>query len=101
MLSVDVKFELGDVTVHAENNRGHSTEFWAESATRRILGTAYEHLGPDVEEKARVFRDRLKEEIHRCILGALRSDRQTIAGALRRDGYDMMADQLLQYRVDG
>ncbi len=101
MLSVLTKFEVGNVMVQAEKNRGHSPEFWAESATRKILGVAYEHLGPDVEEQARVFRDRLKGEIYRCILGALRSDRQTIAGALRRDGHDVMAVQLLQYKVDG
>ncbi len=101
MLGTDIKFEVGDVMVRAEQNRGHPPEFWAESATRKILGTAYEHLGPEVEEKARVFRDGIKGEIYRVILGALKSDRQTIAGALRRDGHDVMADQLLQYKVDG
>jgi len=101
MLGVNGSFEVGNVMVRAENNRGHPPEFWAESATKTILGTASDHLGPDVEEQARVFRDRLKGEIYRCILGALRSDRQTIAGALRRDGHDVMADQLLQYKVDG
>lgn len=96
---MEAKFEVGKVDVFAETDKGHSPEFWAESATRRILGTSYGHLGPHVEEQAKAFRERLKGEIYRAIIGALRSDRQTIAGDLRKDGMEVLASQLLAYRI--
>ncbi len=100
MLSVGAGFEVGNVTVTAEDNRGHSLEFWADGATKRICGIS-KNADPHVRQQAEAFKHRIRDEILHAIRCALRSDRQTIAGALRRDGFEIVAAQLLAYKIDG
>ena len=94
------RFEVGNVTVQAENNRGHSMEFWADSAMKRICAIS-EDAPPHVRQQAEAYRRAVRDRILDVLIKAVRSDRQTIAGALRRDGYDMVATQLLSYKLDG
>lgn len=93
------KFEVGNVTVTAEINRGHSTEFWADKATTRICGIS-EKAEPHVRQQAEAFKHRVRDEILWAIRGALKSDRQTIAGKMRENGMDLTAAQVLQLRMD-
>ena len=88
----------GPVKVTAEKNKGHSPEFWADRAADRICGISKD--APDhVRQQAEAFRERVRDEILKSILGALRSDRQTMAGELRSSGYEVIAEQILRFRI--
>jgi len=90
------KFSVGQVNVVAEIDRGHSVEFWADTATDKICGISKD-AAPHVRQQAEAFREEVRDQILWALRGAIRSDRQTVAGALRKDGYGIMAGQLLAY----
>lgn len=95
------KFEVGGVQVLAEDNRGHPPEYWAESATDRIVGKMHENMPDHVRQQGQAFRDQIRVVIFRHIMGALRSDRQTIAGELRKSGMPEVARDLLNLKIRG
>lgn len=85
----------GNVNVVTEDNRGHKPEFWANSATRRIVGIS-DDAPSHVRHQAKEYRDRIEAEIHRAIIGAIRSDRQTLAAELRKAGFTDLAVAILE-----
>ena len=90
-------FGIGKVNVVAENNRGHSPEFWADRIANRVCGISSD-APPHVRQQAEAFREQVRDIALKCIMGALRSDRQTMAGEIR-ESYPEIARQILAFRV--
>ena len=38
-MSVDSDFELGQISIHTTDNKGHDPEFWAAQATKKYVNT--------------------------------------------------------------
>jgi len=86
-----------DVVVSVEEHRGHSPDFWAEAVTNKIVGVSVD-AAPHVQMQAQAYRDRIQAEVLRGIANAIRSDRQTIAGELRRTGHDDLANWVVDLK---
>ena len=50
-MSVESPFELGSISVHSTENEGHSPEFWAAQATKKICDYSNEAPAPIVTGK--------------------------------------------------
>lgn len=84
---------LGNPTVVAEQDRGHSIEFYADQAVKRILGSATSK-DPALQAQVRAFQGELKTVLIQTIQRAIRSDRLTLAGDLKKCGYTNIAEQI-------
>jgi len=96
----ELKFYVGDCTVIAEDNKGHSPEYWADNAVKKICAISKD-APPHVRQQAEAYRHAVREIVLFNIMGALRSDRQTLAGEMRNNGYETVADQITRYRWRG
>ena len=85
--------KLGNPTVVAEQNRGHSMEFYADQAMKRILGSATSKH-PALQAQVTAFQGELKTVLLETIQRAIRSDRLTLAGELKKCGYAEIAEQI-------
>jgi len=92
------RFDVGNVTVTAEVNRGHPPEFWAERVTDKIVGKMHANMPDHVRQQGEAFREEIKGMIYRHMLSAIRSDRQTVAGELRKSGYPAIARDVLNFK---
>ena len=53
-MSVDSEFQLGSISVHSTENEGHSPEFWAAQATKKICD--YSNEAPEhIKQQAHAF----------------------------------------------
>jgi hypothetical protein len=98
---VSTNFTVGQATISTTKGGGHPPEFWAERAVAKILGNSYNHLPPHVQEQARVFRERLVEQVLRSINSAIRSDRGTLAVQLEKQNLPEVAEFVRTYKRPG
>ena len=82
MLDDIIKSNLGAITVQAENNRGHSPEWWAERLTERIVGIS-ENAAPHIRQQAEAFKVAIYETILYHIKQAINSERCTMSNLLK------------------
>ncbi len=75
---------IGNVTVMTSNNGGHSVDEITELLLRRIISVA-DTAPPAIRAQAVQFQDSLRTLIRHYMAEAVRSDRATLAGRLRRE----------------
>lgn len=92
--------QVGQVRVQAEQNRGHSMEFWADRVADSICGIS-ENAPDHVRQQAETYKNKIRDAVMWGLRGAVRSDRQTVAGALRENGLNVVADQIINYKLNG
>tara|TARA_R100001082_G_scaffold1404_3_gene1210 strand:+ start:7156 stop:7440 length:285 start_codon:yes stop_codon:yes gene_type:complete len=86
----DSLFELGKISVHTTQNRGHAPEFWAEQATKKICEIS-ENAPEHVKQQAYAFRNHVYTVILMTIKNSISSDRTTVVNLLRKQGHEDMA----------
>jgi hypothetical protein len=79
---------IGNVSVMTSNNGGHSVEEVTELLLRRIISVA-DTAPPAIRAQAVQFQDSLRSLIRHYMAEAVRSDRATLAGKLRREAPDV------------
>ena len=84
MMSASVTPAVGNVTVMTSNNGGHSIDEISELLLRRIISVA-DTAPPAIKAQAVQFQDSLRIVIRHYMAEAVRSDRATLAGKLRRE----------------
>ena len=84
MMSASGTPVLGNVTVMTSDNGGHSVEEISELLLRRIISVA-DTAPPAIRAQALQFQDSLRIVINHYMAEAVRSDRATLAGKLRRE----------------
>lgn len=72
---------LGDIELHVSQPGGHTPEFWAELAMRRIMSVADTAPQP-IRDQARAFREQAKQIIASAIQQA--TDEQKVYQDLER-----------------
>lgn len=93
MMSASGSPALGNVTVMTSNNGGHSIDDISELLLRRIISVA-DTAPPAIKAQAVQFQESLRILIRHYMAEAVRSDRATLAGKLRREAPEV-ADMLL------
>jgi len=88
MMSASVTPTVGNVTVMTSNNGGHSIDEISELLLRRIISVA-DTAPPAIKAQAVQFQDSLRIVIRHYMAEAVRSDRATLAGKLRREAPDV------------
>jgi|TARA_B100001559_G_scaffold225853_1_gene189822 hypothetical protein len=86
----DSLFELGKISVHTTQNRGHTPEFWAEQATKKICEIS-ENAPEHVKQQAYAFQNHVYTVILMTIKNSISSDRTTVVNLLRKQGHEDMA----------
>jgi|TARA_E500000318_G_scaffold90729_1_gene88766 hypothetical protein len=90
-MSVDSKFKLGSISVHSTENEGHSPEFWAEQATKKICD--YSNEAPEhIKQQAHAFQTQVYNVILHSIKNAIKSKNTTYVNLLKKQGQSDMAD---------
>lgn len=79
---------VGNVSVMTTSNRGHSVEELTELLLRRIISVA-DTAPPAIRAQAVQFQDSLRILIAHYMTEAVRSERATLAGKLRREAPDV------------
>ena len=90
MLFEESSLEIGSVSVATTSNKGHSPEFWAESAANRIVSIGGD-CHPVIAEQARAFKGSVLKVVEYYIKQAKQSDRTTLIGELEAQGQSEMA----------
>tara|TARA_R100000388_G_scaffold90018_1_gene71136 strand:+ start:121 stop:405 length:285 start_codon:yes stop_codon:yes gene_type:complete len=86
----DSFIQLGSVSVHTSDNKGHDPEFWAAQATKKICDismNAPEH----VKQQALAFQNQVYSVILQSIKNAINSKNVTYVNLLRQQGHEDMA----------
>jgi len=86
----DSFIQLGQVSVHTTQNKGHDPEFWAEMITNKICDISAE-AAPHIREQALQFKKHIYVIILNGMKSAIESDRVTIVGLLNSQGHSDMA----------
>ena len=82
--------ELGQVSVHTTQKKGHDPEFWAETITKKICDVSTN--APDhIRQQALAFQNHIYTIILHGMKNAINSDRVTIRGLLNSQGHEDMA----------
>ncbi len=84
MMSDAVTPVIGNVMVLTADNGGHSVDEITELLLRRIISVA-DTAPPAIKAQAVQFQDSLRVVIRHYLAEAVRSDRATLAGKLRRE----------------
>ena len=84
---------LGQVTVAATQNRGHSVDYWSEEATKRIVSVGGKSH-PLIAQQAEAFQEAVLGVISFYMKEAIKSDRTTLIALLEQQGHQDMADIL-------
>ena len=87
----DSFIQLGEVSVHTTNNKGHDPEFWATMVTNKICGIS-DHAPDHVRQQALAFKNVVYDIVLRGIRSGIDSDRTTVVNLLRKQGHGDMAD---------
>lgn len=87
MFKIDVAAELGKVTVITEDSRGHSPEQYADWFADRMVKVA-ETAPEPIKLQALQFKEHAREMALFFIKRAIRSDRNTLAHQLEREGFN-------------
>ena len=88
---------LGLIDVITENERGHTPEHWAESATARICGIS-ENAAPHIRQQAEAYRLAIYETILYHIKQAINSERCTVRNMLIKQGNEDLANILKELK---
>ena len=83
-------FVLGQISVHATENKGHDPEFWAAQATKKICEVS--DKAPDhVKQQALAFQNQVYTVILYSIKNAIKSQNTTYSNLLKKQGHGDMA----------
>lgn len=84
---------VGIVNVVTTHDRGMNAEEWADLAVDRVISISDSAPMP-IREQARAFRDHLRQVMVFYFKKVARSERTTIAGILRKEGFPHIADKI-------
>ena len=93
MLVEAPSMEVGNVLVTTTKNKGHSIEFWADSAANRIVSVGG-NCHPLIAQQAEAFKEDAKKVVAFYLAEAVKSDRTTLIAELENQGHQDMADIL-------
>ena len=93
MLSNTSEIEVGTVSVATTQNIGHDPDFWAETATERIINIGG-NCHPLIAQQAEAFKRDVLQTISYYMKEAIKSDRTTLIAELEKQGQQEMADIL-------
>tara|TARA_R110000824_G_scaffold391619_1_gene589532 strand:- start:249 stop:533 length:285 start_codon:yes stop_codon:yes gene_type:complete len=82
---------VGNVVVATTQNKGHDPDFWADSATKRIVSVG-ENSHPLLSEQALSFQEDIRKVIGYYIKEAIKSDRATLASEVESQGQPDLAN---------
>ena len=83
--------KLGEIKVVTSSNGGHSPEFWAEQATKKICD--YSNEAPEhIKQQAHAFQTQVYNVILHSIKNAIKSKNTTYVNLLKKQGHSDMAD---------
>jgi hypothetical protein len=85
---------LGTPIIYTTENRGMSPDEWVELALNRIISISDTAPMP-LREQALAFRDQLRHLLLFYFKKVARSERTTIAGILRKEGFPHIADKIV------
>tara|TARA_R100000231_G_scaffold33424_2_gene29334 strand:+ start:71 stop:346 length:276 start_codon:yes stop_codon:yes gene_type:complete len=88
-----VLVEVGNVVVTTTENKGHSIEFWADSAADRIVSVGG-NCHPLIAQQAEAFKEDVRNVVAFYLAEAVKSDRTTLIAELENQGHRDMADIL-------
>ena len=85
--------EVGQVFVTTTQQKGHDPDFWAQSASDRIISVG-NNSHPLIAQQAEAFKENVQKIILYCIQEAIKSDRTTLIAELEQQGQQDMANIL-------
>ena len=88
-----LKMEVGQVFVTTTEQKGHSADFWAQSASDRIISVG-NNSHPLIAQQAKAFKEAVQKIVLFHIEEAIKSDRTTLIAELERQGQQEMANIL-------
>ena len=91
MFDANSLLNLGDVSVHTTENRGHSPEEMAEMAMNKIMIVSKD-APPVIRDQAIAHRDKLKEILIFYMTRMAQSERTTIWAMMKKQGHEDMAE---------
>tara|TARA_R100000544_G_scaffold19128_1_gene9168 strand:+ start:422 stop:712 length:291 start_codon:yes stop_codon:yes gene_type:complete len=91
MLIQAPEVSIGEVFVVTTENGGHAPEFWAQTATNRIVSVGG-NCHPAISQQAEQFKESVNATVLHYIKEAINSDRTTLTAELERQGHKDMAD---------
>ena len=92
-MSSEGSIKLGAYAVHTTNFKGHDPDFWAETATERIINIGG-NCHPLIAQQAEAFKRDVLQTISYYMKEAIKSDRTTLIAELEKQGQQEMADIL-------
>ena len=78
--------EIGPVTIHTTQNRGHSPEEIAEMCVNKIMHVSQD-APPHIKEQVLAYREKVKAVIAEYMQRAVQSDRTTLRNILKKEGF--------------
>jgi|TARA_R110002020_G_scaffold11095_3_gene42146 hypothetical protein len=90
-MSSSIELSVGAFDVVTTSNKGHDVEFWAETATNRIVSVGNESH-PVIAQQAEAFKQSVLNCVTYYMKEALKSDRTTLCGELEKQGQSEMAE---------
>ena len=91
MIQVNGIIDVGNVTVTTTTNEGHKPEYWAKSATDKILQYS-DNVDPVLQEQAKEFKQSIYAVILDSIKKSVQSDRTTLIYTLEKAGHKCGSD---------
>ena len=83
-------FVLGQISVHATENKGHDQEFWATQATKKICEVSSD-APQHIKTQALAFQTQIYSVILYTIKNAIESRDTTLINLLIKQGHEDMA----------
>lgn len=90
MFEIEVKSSIGDISVATEDNKGHSSDYWAQRCADKICGIS-ENATPEVRQQAEAFKVAIYQTILYYMNQAITSDRTTVTQMLNKQGHGDLA----------
>ena len=87
------QFEIGTVSVATTDHGGHTDDYWAAQATRRIVSVGG-NCHPVIAEQAEAFKEMVQTLVCLYMKEAIKSDRTTLIAELEKQGQPEMANIL-------
>jgi hypothetical protein len=82
---------VGSVVVVTTQDKGHDPEFWAKTASDRIVSVGG-NCHPLIAQQAEAFKQSVETTVSFYIKEAIKSDRTTLIAELERQGHGDMAN---------
>ena len=92
-MSSEGSIKLGAYSVHTTDFKGHDPDFWAKTATERIINIGG-NCHPLIAQQAEAFKRDVLQTISYYMKEAIKSDRTTLIAELEKQGQQEMADIL-------